>query len=131
MIVATLGNGVYRVEEDGHVYTVYVAGPPGDRWAFCRGDVFREVKDRQPDRRGQSAERGAHVAQPLSAPMPATVIKLMARPGAAVRKGETLLVLEAMKMELPLRAPADAVVTAVHCREGDLVQPDTILMELQ
>jgi biotin carboxyl carrier protein len=63
--------------------------------------------------------------------MPATVIKLLAQPGAAVRKGETLLVLEAMKMELPIRAPADAVVAAVHCREGDLVQPETILIELQ
>jgi biotin carboxyl carrier protein len=35
-----------------------------------------------------------------------------------------------MKMELPLRSPADATVTAVHCREGELVQPDTVLVEL-
>ena len=35
-----------------------------------------------------------------------------------------------MKMELPLRAPRDGVVTAVHCREGELVQADTVLVEL-
>jgi biotin carboxyl carrier protein len=35
-----------------------------------------------------------------------------------------------MKMELPLRAAADATVKAVHCREGELVQPDTVLIEL-
>ncbi len=36
-----------------------------------------------------------------------------------------------MKMELPLRASADAVVVAVHCREGELVQPDAVLVELE
>jgi biotin carboxyl carrier protein len=50
--------------------------------------------------------------------------------GARVKKGETLVILEAMKMELPLRASADATVTAVGCREGELVQPETVLVEL-
>ena len=44
--------------------------------------------------------------------------------------GDTLVILEAMKMELPLRAPADGRVTAVHCQPGQLVQPDTSLIEL-
>ena len=35
-----------------------------------------------------------------------------------------------MKMELPLRAPGDAIVTAIHCREGELVQADAVLMDL-
>ena len=62
--------------------------------------------------------------------MPATVIKVLVQVGAAVKKGETLVILEAMKMELPLRSGADATVRAVHCREGELVQPDTVLVEL-
>jgi biotin carboxyl carrier protein len=47
-----------------------------------------------------------------------------------VKKGDTLLLLEAMKMELPLRASGDATVTSVHCREGELVQPDVTLIDL-
>jgi len=39
--------------------------------------------------------------------------------------------LEAMKMELPVRAPADGRVTAVNCRAGELVQPDRSLIELE
>jgi biotin carboxyl carrier protein len=35
-----------------------------------------------------------------------------------------------MKMELPIRAPADAVVSAVHCREGELVRAGAVLVEL-
>ena len=73
----------------------------------------------------------AEGAQSISAPMPATVVKLLVKPGDAVKKGDTVVVLEAMKMELPLRAAGDATVTAVHCREGELVQPDTVLVEME
>jgi glutaconyl-CoA decarboxylase len=62
--------------------------------------------------------------------MPATVLRINVKPGDAVKKGDVLVLLEAMKMELPIRAAADATVAAVHCREGELVQPDTPLVEL-
>ena len=64
------------------------------------------------------------------APMPATVAKIEAQVGQQVRRGETLLILEAMKMELPIRANADGIVTAVNCREGDLVSPGAGLIEI-
>ena len=51
--------------------------------------------------------------------------------GTHVKKGETVVILEAMKMELPLRAPDDGVILAVHCKEGELVQADAPLVELR
>jgi 3-methylcrotonyl-CoA carboxylase alpha subunit len=63
--------------------------------------------------------------------MPATVLKVSAAPGARVKAGDALIVLEAMKMEIALRAPHDGVVTALNCREGDLVQPESVLVELK
>jgi biotin carboxyl carrier protein len=63
--------------------------------------------------------------------MPARVIRILVQPGAAVKKGDTLIVLEAMKMELPIRAPANGNVAAVHCRDGELVQADTVLLDLE
>jgi biotin carboxyl carrier protein len=126
--VTRLADGVYRVEHDGRAEVVYVAGPPEDRWAFWNGHVFRGLGAPPPaSRRAASAS----AAQRLTAPMPATVIKVLVAPGAAVKKGDTLVLLEAMKMELPLRALSDATVVAVHCRERQLVQPDTVLVELQ
>jgi acetyl/propionyl-CoA carboxylase alpha subunit len=65
----------------------------------------------------------------VTAPMPATVINVQVKAGDAVKKGDILVVLEAMKMELPLRALGDGVVAAVHCRQGELVQADAILVE--
>ena len=62
--------------------------------------------------------------------MPATVLAIAVQPGQRVAAGDVLLRLEAMKMELPVRAPRDATVIAVKCREGELVQPGVPLLEL-
>jgi 3-methylcrotonyl-CoA carboxylase alpha subunit len=90
--------------------------------------VYRGDFTESPARR---ARERTHARQAVTAPMPATVIKLPVSPGQAVRKGDTLIVLEAMKMELPLRAPGDATVVAVRCREGELVKADAVLVELE
>ena len=135
--VTRIGPGVYQVsgaispEGDAagraHRDIVYVAGPRGNTWAFSNGQVFRPVEpEHQPTR-----SRTAAAAQSLSSPMPATVVKVMVTPGQAVKTGETLVIVEAMKMELPVRAPSDAVVKAVHCQEKDIVQADQVLVELE
>lgn len=126
--VTRVREGVYRVEVDGRSEIVHVAGAPGHPWVHWNGLVFE-----QPFGDGQAVVRtrraDAHAA--LSAPMPATVRKVAVAAGSRVTRGDTLVVLEAMKMELPLRAPADGVVRAVHCREGELVQPGTPLIDLE
>lgn len=94
------------------------------RWVFLDGEVF-EFERQRPGRRNATAAHGS-----LSAPMPATVIRVVVTTGATVKRGDTLVVLEAMKMELPVRAPADGTVKAVHCHEGQLVQPGVPLVEL-
>ena len=63
--------------------------------------------------------------------MPATVTAVIVEPGATVTAGDTLIRLEAMKMELAIRAPADGRITAVHCNIGDLVQPGRPLVVLE
>jgi propionyl-CoA carboxylase alpha chain len=67
----------------------------------------------------------------LTAPMPGTVIKVLVEAGAQVRARQTLLVLEAMKMESPLVSPYDATVRAVHVAEGDRVAGGALLVELE
>jgi acetyl-CoA carboxylase biotin carboxylase subunit len=100
-----------------------------DPWSSdtkARPAAATQAPARSPSRRRSSADG----ARSLAAPMPATVVKVLVKPGDRVAKGDTVVVLEAMKMELPLRAAGDATVEAVHCREGELVQPDTVLVEM-
>jgi biotin carboxyl carrier protein len=63
--------------------------------------------------------------------MPGTVSKILVSPGAKVAKDQPVIVLEAMKMEIPLLALDDAVVSAVRCREGELVQADAVLVTFE
>ena len=63
--------------------------------------------------------------------MPATVRRINVAVGDAVAAGDTLIVLEAMKMELPIRAGAAGTVTSIACREGELVQPGVALVEIE
>src|ERR1700674_1015573 len=106
MKATRIGEGVYRVEHEGRGETVYVAGPPEDVWAFWNGHVFRGVGNESTPR--PRAPR-PDVAQSLTAPMPATVFKVLVQPGTAVKKGDTLIILEAMKMELSIRARGERV----------------------
>ncbi len=91
---------------------------------------FSSARGERPRSDPARRRRGASHHGSLMAPMPATVVRIHATVGQKVARGETLLVLEAMKMELPVRAPADGAVTAVNCAEGDLVQPGVPLIEL-
>ena len=124
MKVTQLSEGLYRVDDGARIWTVAIAGPPENRWVWMDGQVTRL------DRPSIARARGRPSPDELTAPMPATVVKLMVEAGDAVRKGDTLLMLEAMKMELPIRAPRDGVVKAILCRPGELVQPGVHLLEL-
>ncbi|MGH7671132.1 MAG: acetyl-CoA carboxylase biotin carboxyl carrier protein subunit [Gemmatimonadaceae bacterium] len=68
---------------------------------------------------------------PLVAPMPGLIVRVHAKPGDPVRAGQGLVVMEAMKMENELRAPADGTVKAVLVAAGTVVEKGAVLLELE
>ena len=68
--------------------------------------------------------------QSMHAPMPGLVLHINVQEGDTVTTGQGMLVLEAMKMENELRAPADSVVRRIHIREGEAVAKDELLIDL-
>ncbi|HET6624507.1 MAG TPA: biotin carboxylase N-terminal domain-containing protein [Gaiellaceae bacterium] len=77
--------------------------------------------------RHHPAEHGSAV----TAPMPGTVIRVDVEPGDEVAARRALVVLEAMKMEIPVHSPFDGTVSAVHVSAGDRVAGGAILVELE
>jgi len=64
-------------------------------------------------------------------PMPGRVVRLAAVPGAVVRRGQMLAVLEAMKMQNEIPSPAEALVKSVHVREGESITTDRVIAVLE
>lgn len=127
MSVLRVGASEYLVvDEQGRQHRVYVATRNGVRWVFCEGQVWELVTESTTRRRHRAGEH-----ENLAAPMPATVVKIPVEEGQTVTRGETVLVLEAMKMEMPLRAAHDGTVVAIRCEEGELVQPGVTLIEIE
>ena len=122
-----LADGDLRVSLDGERYCAGVLSEGQGRHLFLDGSVLSLQLD-DPLARAGEGEAGAGS---LAAPMPAKVTALLVGKGDGVTAGQTLVVLEAMKMEHSLRAPADGTVTAVHYGVGDLVEEGSDLLSLE
>ena len=126
-VVTAVAAGEYVVTSGVRSWRVAVAGPPEARWVGAEGAAA--CVEVQPEGLARAPrQRAVHGA--LSAPMPGSVIEVSVAVGQQVRAGDLLLTLEAMKMELPIRAPRDGVVSAVRCAPGELVQPGPPLVEI-
>ncbi|MFN8406084.1 MAG: acetyl-CoA carboxylase biotin carboxyl carrier protein subunit [Sphingobacteriaceae bacterium] len=67
----------------------------------------------------------------LKAPMPGLVLKVFFDEGAVVKKGDNLLILEAMKMENSIKAPADLTIKALKIKPGDKVEKNQIMISFE
>ena len=139
LLKVRLGDTVVEVRvlaQQGHAFEVALAD--GRRLRFFaaqdRRGVFLHLQGdsyaatHEDERPGRLAHGGHEPG--LEAPMPGQVRAVAAEAGAAVLKGDTLVVLEAMKMELRVRAPHDGTVARVLCKVGDTVERGQLLVEL-
>jgi pyruvate carboxylase subunit B len=110
-------SGLMEVEVDGEVFSVRIVSVGGSRV---------EVTSTAP----QKIPRG-DIAGGIRSNMQGMVLKVMVSRGAAVKKGDVLIVLEAMKMENPIHSPADGTVTEIFVDAGDVVQSGDVLLVVQ
>ncbi|MGI8561621.1 MAG: biotin/lipoyl-containing protein, partial [Luteimonas sp.] len=107
----------YRVDVDADHVRIH----DGRRhWRFTRVPAY-EVE-------GVAADAGG---DRLLAPMPGKIVTTRVAAGDEVTQGQELLVMEAMKMELALKAPRDGIVAELHAGDGDFVEADAVLVTLE
>ncbi|CAL9425591.1 Acetyl-_propionyl-coenzyme A carboxylase alpha chain [Streptomyces sp. enrichment culture] len=111
---------------DGMTHSFAHARFGGSRWLGRDGQSWH-LADHDPVEAALRGGAGAHGADALTAPMPGTVTVVKAAVGEEVTAGQSLLVVEAMKMEHVIAAPYDGVVTELDVTAGSTVAMDQVL----
>jgi biotin carboxyl carrier protein len=111
---------------DGERVIAYVSSEGTKRWVTVNGQTFVLTKSSGAKRRGAGQDQ----ASELAAPMPGQVRAVNVAEGEAVTKGQTLLVLEAMKMEIRIQAPFDGMVSSILVKVGQTVEREQILANI-
>jgi len=122
--VTAFADGRYRVDDGERSFVADAVRDGSTSWIWIDGHLFEIVPV------ATTRARAAHGDEALMPLMSAKVIRVLVTAGQSVALGDTLVVLEAMKMELPIRAPRAGVIKAVRCAEGDLVQPGTPVVDM-
>jgi biotin carboxyl carrier protein len=120
-------DGVLDLLIDGKRITAYISSEGAKHWVTINGQTFMLTKSSSAGRRGHG---GHHAAGELTAPMPGQVRAVNVSEGDAVTKGQTLLVLEAMKMEIRIHAPQDGMVKKLFVKQGQTVEREQMLIEI-
>ena len=121
-----LPDGRLQVRLDGDSFKARAVRHGRDWHVFCNGDYRRLSLQEELAGADEDTRAGS-----LAAPMPGKVIKVMTSAGAKVSKGDALLILEAMKMEHTITAPADGVVKEIHYAAGEQVLEGAELITLE
>lgn len=118
-VAAGNGAGEYRVTVDGQVFNVLVEEG---------SEAVAAVTPQAPAAAPAPAATAAGTA--VKSKVPGNVLSIKVSAGQAVKAGDTLLVLEAMKMETAVTAPADGKVAEIHVRQGQVVKSGDLLVTL-
>ena len=126
-----LGRNRYQLTVGGKSTEAFVV--PGDKGkhVVIKGyTFFVQDADKLPQRRAR-AGGGEDSARDVTPPMPAVVVRILAKEGDRVKKGQGLVVVTAMKMETTLSAPRDGVVKKINTSVHAKVAPGDILVEIE
>ncbi len=123
---ADLKNRLFQFKRDGQKISAQVLGQ--QLWLHVHGQTFCVEYQKKTKKYGAKA---AEAKDQLLAPMPGRVTKVLGAPNDKVKKGATVVVMEAMKMEYTLKAGFDAEIETINCQEGEQVPLGKVLVKFK
>jgi biotin carboxyl carrier protein len=126
--VVRAANGQLDLLIDGKAVGASISSDGSKRWVTVGGQTFVLTKS---SGGRKSSSHGSHAAGELVAPMPGQVRAVQVAEGDFVTKGQTLVIVEAMKMEIKIAAPRDGTVKSLKVRQGQTVERDQILVKIE
>lgn len=133
----------YKYQINGNKYEVSVETPAADGTiaVTVNGETYSVVREPEPvvEKKkvvvkpvaAKASAGGDEMQDALRSPLPGTIIEIPAKIGQQVKEGETLIVLEAMKMNNNLTAERDGVVKSILVEEGEAVKENTPLVTFE
>ncbi|HEV8633298.1 MAG TPA: biotin/lipoyl-containing protein [Chloroflexota bacterium] len=124
---------LFSLVVDSQSHEVLVEDVEGGIEVIVGGELFRIVVQDEWERRLANIQRKSTAVTGetvVKAPMPGQVVGVPVQPGDAIKTGQGLVILSAMKMENEIRSPRDGAVVAVHIGEGDKVEQGAPLVTI-
>lgn len=135
--VVAVGPSAFHILYEGRSFNAEVLNADAETKTFTlriNGRTYPvRVQDRFDlllDQLGMGQAAAGKLSQ-IKAPMPGLIVDIRVQPGQAVAKGDTVLILEAMKMENVIKAPGDATVKAVRVQPRENVEKNQVLVEFE
>lgn len=125
------GRMCYLVTVDGIMHPVAVFRAGNTISVVLGADRYEYVVIRGPALRRADIGARSQVRQDISAPMPGLIVSTLVKPGETVAPGRVVAVMEAMKMQMEIRALTDGRVLAVPAKAGEEVSRGTVLVTLE
>jgi pyruvate carboxylase subunit B len=126
-------SSLYSLIIDGEVFTAHLESDSGAEEIAAGPHIFRaEVEDERAAilRQLAAGETSAAGTVEVKAPMPGLIVRFAVQKGDPVKKGQSLVVIEAMKMENDIKSPANGIVAALHVTERTAVEKNAKLITL-
>ncbi|MFH1843666.1 MAG: biotin/lipoyl-containing protein [bacterium] len=121
-------DGEIDLRLDGKRYRAHVASRGDERLVFISGRVFSFSLPSELDETGEADSAGG---PNIVSQMPCTIVKLLVEPGQVVAAGDSLLIVESMKMETEITAPVAGSVTTVHVQTGETIGMDAPMIDIE
>ena len=128
-LISLNGNGLHQLSRDSQSVEVYLSAGPQGAYEVLIGGRRLLARVDPAYRRSLGAEKAVH-ANEIRAPMPGAVVDVPVEVGMDVVEGQVVVVEEAMKMQMQLRAPCAGRVESLEVAAGDQVEKDAFLMRI-